>query len=156
MYMHLRVLVLLFWKILLVIMLWFKYLQDISIWNWWILLNFCSVSNFLGIYSLISREMLLSWTIKNTIFWKTMIKSFRWIEINYFNIFRFLAVSTNLQKMHYFGQFKDHNLPHFFIHFLSSYCLWYSFLYLKIAKVDFHGFLPLSILVCKIPEFWKC
>ena len=27
-----------------------------------------------------------------------------------FNRFRFLAeVSTNLQKMHYFGQFKDHN-----------------------------------------------
>ena len=39
-----------------------------------------------------------------------MMRSFRWIEINYFNIFRFLAeVSTNLQKMHYFGKFKDHN-----------------------------------------------
>ena len=49
-------------------------------------------------------------SIKNTIFWKSMMRSFRWIEINCFNRFRFLAeVSTNLQKMHYFGQFKDHN-----------------------------------------------
>ena len=141
----------------LVIMLWFR-VYKILVFE---VDGFCYISSqsvlFLIFYSLISRELLISRTpIINTIFWKIMIKSFRWIEINYFNIFRFLAVSTNLQKMHYFGQFKDHNLPHFFIHFLSSYCLWYSFLYLKIAKVDFHGFLPLSILVCKIPESWKC
>ena len=37
-------------------------------------------------------------------------RSFRWIEINCFNIFRFLAeFNSNLQKMHYFRQFKDHN-----------------------------------------------
>ena len=37
-------------------------------------------------------------------------RSFRWIEINSFNIFRFLAeVSANLQKIVYFGQFKDFN-----------------------------------------------
>ena len=31
------------------------------------------------------------------------------MDINIFNSFRFLAeVSTNLPKMHYFGQFKDH------------------------------------------------
>ena len=37
-----------------------------------------------------------------------MMRSFRWIEINY--LFRGLAeVSTNLQKMHYFGEFQDHN-----------------------------------------------
>ena len=57
----------------------------------------------------------ISWTvartpIKNTIFWKSMMRSFRWIEINGFNRFRFLAeASTNVQKMHYFGQFKDQN-----------------------------------------------
>ena len=77
-------------------------------------------------------------------------RPFRLIEINCFNIFRFLAdVSTNLQKMHYFGQFRDHNLgkkkgnytnnPIFFINFLSSNCLWCSFLYLKIAKLHFMG-----------------
>ena len=130
--------------------------------------GFCYISSqsvlFLIFYSLISRELLISRTpIKNTIFWKSMIKSLRWIEVNCFNIFRFLAVSTSLQKMHYFGQFKDitrernqTNDPIFFIYFLNSNCLWYSFLYLKITKVDFHGVLLSSILVCKIPEFWRC
>ena len=86
---------------------------------------------------------------KNTIFWKSMMRSFRWIEINCFNRFRFLAeVSTNLQKMHYFGQFKDHNSgskkrklykwPHF-VHLLFELCLGYSFLYSKIVKIHFHG-----------------
>ena len=46
--------------------------------------------------------------------------------------------------------------PIFFISFLSSNCLWYSFLYLKIAKIYFHEVLFLSILVCKIPDFWRC
>ena len=104
---------------------------------------------------------------KNTILWKGMMRSFRWIEMNCFNIFRFIGeVRENLLKMHYFGQLKDHNSgkkkwnwtndPIFFIYFLSSNCLWYSFLYLKIAKIHLHGVLLLSILVCKIPEFWRC
>ena len=86
------------------------------------------------------------------------------IEINCLNIFRFLAeVNTNLLRMHYFGQFKDHNSgkikgnykndPIFFIYFLISNCQWYSFLHLKIAKTHFHGVLLSSILFGKIPEF---
>ena len=46
--------------------------------------------------------------------------------------------------------------PHFFIYFSSSNCLRHSFSYLKIAKNHFHGVLLLSILVCKIPELWRC
>ena len=43
-------------------------------------------------------------------FLKTVIKNFRSIYVNCFNTPRFLAeVSTKLQKMHLFGQFKDHN-----------------------------------------------
>ena len=39
-----------------------------------------------------------------------MMSSFRCVEINCFNRFRFLAeVSANLQKMDYFEQFKGHN-----------------------------------------------
>ena len=106
------------------------------------------------------------WTpIKNTFFWNTMMRSFRWIEINSFNRFRFIVeVSTNSQKMHYFGQFKDCNqegkkeikqmTP--FFHVLFEFCLWYSFLYLKNVKIHFHGFLLLFILVCKMSEFWRC
>ena len=84
------------------------------------------------------------------------------------NRFRFLAeVSTNLQKMPYFQQFKDHNSggkknkldkwPHFF-HLIFELCLWYSFSNLKNIKICFHGVPPLqSILVCKVTEFqrWK-
>ena len=112
-----------------------------------------------------------SWTIARTpkiniIFWSSMMRSFSWIEINCFNRFRFSAeVSTDSEKMLYFGQFKEHNSfkkrkldkwHHFFIYFFSSTCLWYSFLYLKIVKIHFHGVLLSSILVWKIPEFWRC
>ena len=62
---------------------------------------------FLILYSLISRELLLGPLQKNTIFWKSMIRSFRWIEINCFNRFRFLAeVSTNLQKSTILGNLR--------------------------------------------------
>ena len=129
--------------------------------------EFCSVPAepvlFLIFHSLISP-----WTlIKSSIFCKSIMRSLRWIEINSFNRFRFLAeVSTNLQKMHYFGQFKDHNSGrkktkldkwhHFFIFFLNSNCLWHSFLYLKIVKIHSHGVLLSFILVCNITEFWRC
>ena len=89
-----------------------------------------------------------------------MMRSFRWIEINCFNILRFIAeVSTNFQKMHNFGRFfKKRKLDkwcHLF-HLLFELCLWYSFLYLIIAKIHFHGILHSSILICKIPEFYRC
>ena len=85
------------------------------------------------------------------------------MDRNYFNRFRFLAeVSKPLQKRHCFGQFKGHEKrkldkwSHFF-HLLFELCLWYSLLHLKIVvKIDFHGVLLSSILVCKIPEFWRC
>ena len=83
---------------------------DISIWNWRILLNFCWVSIFFDI--LIAN---ISWTVAQTpinhiIFWKTVMKTFRSIYVNYFNTLGFLAeVSTKLQKMLFFGQFTDHN-----------------------------------------------
>ena len=57
----------------------------------------------------------VSWTVAQTpinhiIFWKTEMKTFRSIYVNYFNTLGFLAeVSTKLQKMLFFGQFTDHN-----------------------------------------------
>ena len=38
---------------------------------------------------------------------------------------------------------------------MSSNCLWHSFLNLKNAKIHFHGDPLWSIVVCKIPEFWR-
>ena len=70
---------------------------DISIWNWRILLNFCWVSIFFDI--LIAN---ISWTVAQTpinhsIFWKSVMRTFRCIYVNCFNRFRFFAeVSTKL------------------------------------------------------------
>ena len=81
--------------------------EDISIWNWRALLNFCRVSMVFDI--LIAN---ISWTMAQTpihhiIFWKTVMKIFRFIYVNCFNRLGFLAeVSSKLQKMHVFGQFK--------------------------------------------------
>ena len=83
---------------------------DISIWNWRILLNFCRISTFFDI--LIAN---ISWTvartpINHTIFWKSVMRTFRCIYVNCFNRLRFLAeVSTKFSKMHFLGQFMDHN-----------------------------------------------
>ena len=70
---------------------------DISIWNWRILLKFCWVSIFFDI--LIAN---ISWTVAQTpknhsIFWKSVMRTFRCIYVNCFNRLRFLAeVSTKL------------------------------------------------------------
>ena len=62
--------------------------------------------------------------------------------------------------MHYFGQFKNDNSgrekenytndPIFHL-FLSSSCLWYSFLYLKNVKIHFHG-VPRALRL--LETFW--
>ena len=84
---------------------------DIGIWSRRILLISCWVSIFFDI--LIAN---ISWTVAQTpinhiIYWKSVMRTFRYIYVNRFNRLRFLAkVSTELQKMHFFGQFEDHNL----------------------------------------------
>ena len=48
--------------------------------------------------------------INYTIFGKTVTRHFRCMYVNCFDRLRFFAeVSTKLQKMHFFRQFKDHN-----------------------------------------------
>ena len=80
---------------------------DIRIWSQKILLNFCWASIFFDI--LITN---ISWAVAqtpigHTIFWK---RTFRYIHVNTLNRFRFLAeVSSKLQKMQFFGQFRGHN-----------------------------------------------
>ena len=47
--------------------------------------------------------------ISNATFWKCVTRPFRCIYVNCFDRLRFLAeVSTKLQKMHFFRQFKDY------------------------------------------------
>ena len=83
--------------------------EDISVWNRRPLLNFCWVS------IVFDNLIPISWTVAQTpinhiIFWKTVIRTFRFIDVNCFNRLRFLAgVSTKSQKMHFFGKLKDQN-----------------------------------------------
>ena len=64
------------------------------------------------------------------------------------------TILGNLRTMTQEEKKKLDKWRHFF-HLLFELCLWYSFLYLKIVKVHFHGVLLSSILVCKIPKFWR-
>ena len=49
------------------------------------------------------------------------------------------TIFTNLRTVTQEGKKETRKWAHFFIYFLSSNCLWYSFLYLIIVKTRFHG-----------------
>ena len=82
----------------------------ISVWNRTMLLNFCWVSIFFDIF--IAN---ISWTVAQTsinhsIFWKSVMRIFRCIYLNRFKRLRLLALGQHkIVKMHFFGQFIDHN-----------------------------------------------
>ena len=59
-------------------------------------------------------------------------------------------IYVNLRTTSQEGKKETKQMTSFFIYFLSSNCLWYSFLYLKNVKIP-----PWSILVYKIPELWR-
>ena len=125
-------------------------LEDNSVQRWWILLNFCWVSTFLDLlFFTISRTVNISDSYKkNTTFWKSII--------------RFLAeqegILCNLRTITQERNKEVRQMSPFFasIFWLSSNDQWYSFLYLKINKIHFHEVLLSSILVSKIPAFWRC
>ena len=84
--------------------------EDISVWNRRVLLNFCCVSIVFDILIANISCMVAQTPLNHTIFWKTVIRTFRSIYVNCFNKLRFLSeISRKLQTMHFFGQFKDHN-----------------------------------------------
>ena len=160
--MHLKGLVRHFQKMLLFTMLWLNALK-ILVFEIKELLNFSGVSIVFDI--LIAN---ISWTVAQTtinhiIFWKTVIRTIRSIYKNCFNRLRFLAeVSTKLQKMHFFGQFKDHNSGRnhrnyindpIFVYFFCSVCQIHFYIW-KWSKFIFLWSPLWSILVCKIPQFW--
>ena len=96
-----------------------------------ILLNFCQASiSFDILITNISRTVAQN-SINHSLFWKSVMRTFRCIYVNWFNRIRFLAeVSTKLQVIQLFRQFKDHRngkwklgkWPHFFhLFFRSNY-----------------------------------
>ena len=82
----------------------------VNVWTRRILLNFYWVSIFFDI--LIAN---ISWSVSQTpinprIFWKSVMRTFRCINVNGFHRFRFVAeVRTNFLNTDFFGQFRDHN-----------------------------------------------
>ena len=82
---------------------------ELRVWSRRFLWNSCWVSIFFDIF--IAN---ISWTVAQTpinhiIFWQSVVRTFRCIYENCFNRLKFFAeVSTELQKMHFFGQFKNH------------------------------------------------
>ena len=71
--------------------------------------------------------------INNIIFWKCLTRPFRCIYVTCFKRLRFLVeVSTKLQKMYFFRQFKDHNSekwPNLFIYFFHFACIIYFWIW---------------------------
>ena len=91
---------------------------DIRAWSWRILLNFCWVSIFFDILIINISWMVAQTSINHTIFWKSVVRTFRCMHVNCFNRLRFLAeVNTILQKMHIQeGNMETWQMTPFFIY----------------------------------------
>ena len=119
-------------------------------------LNFCWISTFLIFYSSIS--------MRHTIFWKSMMRSFRWIWIVIIDLDFLLRSAQICKKCIFFGNLriisqkgkKESGQMTQFFHLLFEltvfhihFCIW------KISIFFFIGSFLWSILVCKILEFWR-
>ena len=124
-------------------------------------LTFCWVSVFLCILIVNISWMGVQTPINRIIFWKSAMKTFRCIYASFFNRLKFLTeVSTELQKMYFLGQFKDHNSsrkhkkldegPHFF-HLISAFI----FLFENIQNLFSCGPLFSPFWSVKYLNFWQ-
>ena len=83
------------------------YFGDINVWSRRILLNFCCVSIFFDILTVNISWTVAQTSINHSIFWKSVIRTFRYIYVNCFKRLRFLAeVSTKLLKMPFLDNLK--------------------------------------------------
>ena len=130
-----------------------------------IFLNFGWVSIFFDILIAI-----ISWTVaqipmNHIIFWKSVMRPFRWIHVNCFNRLRCLAeVSTKLQKMYFLGHFKNNNsiriletrqMTPFFSSTISTLTVCnIHFCFSKYSKFIFMWSPLRFIMVYKTPQFW--
>ena len=76
--------------------------------NWIIKLkNFCWVSIFFDILIAYISGMVAPTPINHTIFWKSVMRTFRCVHVNYFNRLRFLAeVIINFKKYTFLGNLR--------------------------------------------------
>ena len=136
-YMHMKGLFTQFQKIVL-----------FRVWSRRILLRICWVSIFFDILIANISWTIVQTTINHVIFSKRVKRTFRCIYVSCINIFRFAAaVSTKLQKIHSFGQLKDHKsegnmitkqvTPFFSSTFSAITVCNIHFFYLKIVKIHF-------------------
>ena len=82
----------------------------VRVWNPRILLSFCWFSIFFYFSITNISRMVVQTPLNHIIFWMCVMRTFRFIYVNYFNKPRFFAeISTKLLKMYFFGQSNDHN-----------------------------------------------
>ena len=73
--------------------------------------NFLLCSIFFDILITNMSWMVPQTPINHIFFWKSVMRAFIWIHVHCFNKVTFIGeISTRLQKIQSFGQFKDHNL----------------------------------------------
>ena len=145
--MHLKVLITLFQKIIWFIAVWATIHEILAIKISKKMPTPQKFNKILRLQTLNISELANHSIINNTIFWKCVTRPFRYIYVTC-RVRVLPEVSTKLQKMHFFRQFKDHNSgrehgnytndPILFIYFFRSDCLYCSFLNLKILKINFY------------------
>ena len=101
------------WKILSCIfkkwccLLCYDYFEEIMVWSRTILLNFCWVSISHDILSAYISLTLAQTPVNHITLYKSVMRAFRCINVDWVNRFRFLAeVSTKLQKMHFLDNLR--------------------------------------------------
>ena len=122
---------------------------DNIVWSREILLNFCWVSIFFDILIANISWAVAQTSINHSIFWKSLIGTFRCKYVNCFKKLRvFAEVSTKFWKLQPFGQFTDHNsrrkhenytnTPFFSSTFSALTVCNIHIFYLKLVKIHFN------------------
>ena len=90
--------------------------------------------------------------INNDMFWKCVTRPFRCINVNWLRVLA--KVSTKLQKMHFFRQFKDHKSERKHGNWANDPIFSSTFSALTVCNIHFWiwKYSKLTILVCKIPQ----
>ena len=98
--------------------------EDISVWKRRVLLNFCWVIIVFDILIANTSCTVAQTPLSHTIFWKTVIRTFRSIHVNCFNKLRFLSevIFYIFYRRKYIFLDNLRTVTHFLIYFFCSVC----------------------------------
>ena len=136
--------------------------RDIRVWSRRVLLNFCWISILIDILIANISITVAQTPINYTIFWNSVMRTFRCIYVNCFNNFGFLLSSAqdckkytlldNLRTITQERNMETRQMAPFFssTFFALTFCNIHSYIW-KNSKFIFYMVLLWPILVCKIP-----